>query len=106
MAEKRKRKQIICKRGVLVAFVGTEKLVAYGEVISIDGLNPSVNRKLSLTIAHILQTKQSVNSSHFYIKFDVEILSSSFHRLIDSKLGSDILVNMRFVRSIGENLIY
>nr|XP_043623546.1 macrophage migration inhibitory factor homolog [Erigeron canadensis] len=64
---------ILIDGGVPIAFAGTEEPAAYGEVISIGGLNPSVNGKLSSTIADILQTKLSIDSSRFYIKFyDVE----------------------------------
>ncbi|XP_024980450.1 macrophage migration inhibitory factor homolog [Cynara cardunculus var. scolymus] len=64
---------ILVNGGVPIAFAGTEEPAAYGEVISIGGLNPTVNGKLSSTIAEILQTKLSIDSSRFYIKFyDVE----------------------------------
>nr|GEY81060.1 macrophage migration inhibitory factor homolog [Tanacetum cinerariifolium] len=64
---------IVLNGGVPIAFAGTEEPAAYGEVISIGGLNPTVNGKLSSTIADILQTKLSIDSSRFYIKFyDVE----------------------------------
>nr|CAD1825447.1 unnamed protein product [Ananas comosus var. bracteatus] len=55
--------------GVPMAFAGSEEPAAYGEVISIGGLGPSVNGKLSSALAEILQTKLSVDSSRFYIKF-------------------------------------
>ncbi|KAI3715278.1 hypothetical protein L6452_22253 [Arctium lappa] len=64
---------ILVNGGVPIAFAGTEEPPAYGEVISIGGLNPTVNGKLSSTIAEILQTKLYIDSSRFYIKFyDVE----------------------------------
>lgn len=65
---------ILLNGGVPIAFGGTEEPAAYGEVISIGGLNSTVNGKLSSTIAEILETKLSINSSRFYIKFyDVEV---------------------------------
>ena len=65
---------ILLNGGVPIAFAGTEEPAAYGEVISIGGLNSTVNGKLSSTIADILETKLSINSSRFYIKFyDVEV---------------------------------
>jgi phenylpyruvate tautomerase len=65
---------ILLNGGVPIAFAGTEEPAAYGELISIGGLGPSVNGKLSSTIAEILQTKLSIDSSRFYIKFyDVEV---------------------------------
>ncbi|KAK3221381.1 hypothetical protein Dsin_008406 [Dipteronia sinensis] len=64
---------ILLNGGVPIAFSGTEGPAAYGELISIGGLSPSVNAKLSSIIADILQTKLSIDSSRFYIKFfDVE----------------------------------
>ncbi|KAI4335356.1 hypothetical protein L6164_014008 [Bauhinia variegata] len=60
---------ILVNGGVPIAFGGTEEPAAYGELISIGGLGPSVNGKLCSTIAEILQTKLSIDSSRFYIKF-------------------------------------
>ena len=65
---------IVLNGGVPIAFAGSEEPAAYGEVISIGGLSPSVNGKLSSALADLLETKLSVNSSRFYIKFyDVEV---------------------------------
>ncbi|KAF8392811.1 hypothetical protein HHK36_021048 [Tetracentron sinense] len=65
---------ILINGGVPIAFAGTEEPAAYGELISIGGLGPSVNGKLSSTIAEILETKLSVDSARFYIKFyDVQV---------------------------------
>ncbi|XP_073043851.1 uncharacterized protein [Primulina eburnea] len=60
---------ILVNGGVPISFGGTEGPAAYGELISIGGLDPSVNGKLSAIIAEILQTKLSIDSSRFYIKF-------------------------------------
>ncbi|CAL9762079.1 unnamed protein product [Musa acuminata subsp. burmannicoides] len=60
---------ILINGGVPIAFAGSEEPAAYGEVISIGGLGPSVNAKLSFALAEILETKLSVDSSRFYIKF-------------------------------------
>jgi hypothetical protein len=72
---------ILLNGGVPIAFAGTEAPAAYGELISIGGLGASVNGKLSSTIAEILQTKLSIDSSRFYVKFyDVEVkLFDLFH---------------------------
>ena len=65
---------ILINGGVPIEFAGTEEPAAYGELVSIGGLGPSVNAKLSSTIADILQTKLSIHSSRFYIKFyDVQV---------------------------------
>ncbi|XP_073010650.1 uncharacterized protein [Typha latifolia] len=55
--------------GVPMAFAGSEEPAAYGEVISIGGLGPNVNGKLSSALAEILETKLSIDSSRFYVKF-------------------------------------
>ena len=70
---------ILINGGVPIAFAGTEEPAAYGELISIGGLGPSVNGKLSSTIAEILETKLSIDSSRFYIKFyDAQVLIDLF----------------------------
>ncbi|KAL3644163.1 hypothetical protein CASFOL_012095 [Castilleja foliolosa] len=60
---------ILVNGGVPISFGGTEEPAAYGEIVSIGGLGPSINAKLSATIAEILQTKLSIDASRFYIKF-------------------------------------
>ncbi|KAL0426200.1 UNVERIFIED_CONTAM: PRA1 family protein B4 [Sesamum latifolium] len=47
----------------------TEQPAAYGELVSIGGLSPDVNKKLSGAIANILETKLSVPKSRFYLEF-------------------------------------
>ena len=74
---------IVLNGGVPISFAGTEEPAAYGEVISIGGLGPSVNGKLSSTIAEILQLKLSIDASRFYIKFyDVQVLYIVFWCLL------------------------
>ncbi|CAN6482666.1 unnamed protein product [Victoria cruziana] len=60
---------ILLNGSVPIAFGGTEEPAAYGELISIGGLGPNVNGKLSSSIAEILESKLSIDSSRFYIKF-------------------------------------
>ncbi|KAE9603138.1 putative intramolecular oxidoreductase [Lupinus albus] len=60
---------IVLKGSVPVSFGGTEQPAAYGELVSIGGLNPDVNKKLSAEIASILETKLSVPKSRFFLKF-------------------------------------
>ncbi|KAK4368898.1 hypothetical protein RND71_012690 [Anisodus tanguticus] len=75
---------ILLNGGVPIAFSGTEAPAAYGELISIEGLGPSVNGKLSSTITEILQTKLSIDRDRFYIKFyDSPFLD---HRVDDTDL--------------------
>ncbi|CAH9095044.1 unnamed protein product [Cuscuta epithymum] len=66
---------ILLNGSVPIAFSGTEAPAAYGELMSIGGLGPSVNGKLSSTIAEILQKKLYIDGSRFYIKFfDVQMV--------------------------------
>ncbi|KAF2288462.1 hypothetical protein GH714_007673 [Hevea brasiliensis] len=60
---------IVLKGSVPIAFGGTEQPAAYGELVSIGGLSPDVNKKLSAAIATILETKLSVPKSRFFLKF-------------------------------------
>ncbi|KAK3032870.1 hypothetical protein RJ639_037047 [Escallonia herrerae] len=60
---------IVLKGSVPMAFGGTEQPAAYGELVSIGGLNPTVNKKLSAAIADILETKLSVPKNRFFLKF-------------------------------------
>ena len=65
---------ILVNGGVPIAFGGTEEPAAYGELISIGGLDPTVNAKLNSTIAQIIQTNLHIHSSRSYIKFcDVQV---------------------------------
>ncbi|KAI0497251.1 macrophage migration inhibitory factor homolog isoform X2 [Dendrobium catenatum] len=60
---------IVLKGSVPISFGGTEEPAAYGELVSIGGLNPDVNKKLSAAIATILETKLSVPKSRYFLKF-------------------------------------
>lgn len=60
---------VVLKGSVPMAFGGTQEPAAYGELVSIGGLNPDVNKKLSAGIASILESKLSVPKSRFYLKF-------------------------------------
>ncbi len=60
---------IVLKGSIPIAFGGTEQPAAYGELVSIGGLNPDVNKKLSAAIATVLETKLSVPKSRFFLKF-------------------------------------
>ncbi|KAH0458945.1 hypothetical protein IEQ34_011759 [Dendrobium chrysotoxum] len=65
---------ILLNGGQPISFAGSEEPAAYGELVSIGGLGPSVNGKLSSALAELLQNKLSVDGSRFYIKFyDVEV---------------------------------
>ncbi|KOM37480.1 hypothetical protein LR48_Vigan03g086200 [Vigna angularis] len=60
---------IVLKGSVPISFGGNEQPAAYGELVSIGGLNPDVNKKLSAAIATILETKLSVPKSRYFLKF-------------------------------------
>ncbi|KAK1311851.1 hypothetical protein QJS10_CPA07g01205 [Acorus calamus] len=60
---------IVLKGSIPMSFGGTEQPAAYGELVSIGGLNPDVNKKLSGAIATILETKLNVPKSRFFLKF-------------------------------------
>ncbi|XP_057983345.1 uncharacterized protein LOC131168128 isoform X1 [Malania oleifera] len=60
---------IVLKGSVPIAFGGTEQPAAYGELVSIGGLNPDTNKKLSAAISGILETKLCVPKSRFFLKF-------------------------------------
>lgn len=53
-----------------MSFAASEEPTAYGELVSIGGIGPGVNGKLSAALAEIMETKLSVSRSRFYIKFD------------------------------------
>ncbi|CAL4966589.1 unnamed protein product [Urochloa decumbens] len=55
---------------VPMSFAASEEPAAYGELVSIGGIGPGVNGKLSAAVAEILETKLSVIRSRFYIKFE------------------------------------
>uniref|UniRef100_A0A0D9XW14 Protein DETOXIFICATION n=1 Tax=Leersia perrieri TaxID=77586 RepID=A0A0D9XW14_9ORYZ len=70
---------VVLKGSVPMAFGGTQDPAAYGELVSIGGLNPDVNKKLSAAIASILESKLSVPKKRFYLKFyDSKVCSSHF----------------------------
>ncbi|CAN0879641.1 Macrophage migration inhibitory factor homolog [Linum grandiflorum] len=60
---------IVLKGSIPIAFGGTEQPAAYGELVSIGGLNPDTNKKLSAAIAAILETKLKVPKGRFFLKF-------------------------------------
>ena len=70
---------VVLKGSVPMAFGGTQEPTAYGELVSIGGLNPGVNKKLSAGIASILESKLSVPKSRFYLKFYDSKVSSHLY---------------------------
>ncbi|GJW52578.1 macrophage migration inhibitory factor homolog isoform X2 [Tanacetum coccineum] len=69
---------------VPMAFGGTEEPAAYGEIVSIGGLNADVNKKLSAAVADILSSKLSVPKSRFFLKFfDAKASYSHLQRRVE-----------------------
>ncbi|KAI5070829.1 hypothetical protein GOP47_0015172 [Adiantum capillus-veneris] len=60
---------VLLRGGVPVMFAGSEEPAAYGEIVSIGGLSPSVNKTISSAISEILESKLSIPKSRFYLKF-------------------------------------
>ncbi|KAJ1695397.1 hypothetical protein LUZ63_012095 [Rhynchospora breviuscula] len=60
---------VVLKGSVPMSFGGTEQPAAYGEIVSIGGLSPDVNKKLSGSIAAILESKLSIPKSRYFLKF-------------------------------------
>ncbi|KAL7193887.1 hypothetical protein ACSBR2_025513 [Camellia fascicularis] len=60
---------VMLKGSVPIAIGGIEDPAAYGEVVSIGGLNPDVNKKPSAAISTILEAKLSVPPTRFFLKF-------------------------------------
>ncbi|KAH7284819.1 hypothetical protein KP509_34G071900 [Ceratopteris richardii] len=60
---------VLLRGGVPMMFAGSEEPAAYGEIISIGGLGPSVNKNISTAVSEILESKLSIPKSRFYLKF-------------------------------------
>ncbi|KAG7538283.1 Macrophage migration inhibitory factor [Arabidopsis suecica] len=60
---------ILLNSGVPIAFARSEEPAAYGQLVSIGGLGPDVNGKLSEKISEILKIKLDIPSFRFYISF-------------------------------------
>ncbi|KAK9168021.1 hypothetical protein Syun_000161 [Stephania yunnanensis] len=59
---------ILLKGSVHISFEGTQEPAAFGELISIGGLNSEVNKKLRGAIGDILQSKLSIPKTRFFLK--------------------------------------
>ncbi|KAJ6865446.1 hypothetical protein NC651_035879 [Populus alba x Populus x berolinensis] len=58
---------IVLKGSIPISLGGTEEPAAYGELVSIGGLSPDVNKTLSSVVASILEKKLSVPKSRPFI---------------------------------------
>lgn len=60
---------IVLKGFVPLAFGGTEEPAAYGELVSIGGLNPDVNKKLSAALGkQVIRSEVTFLSQVFFIR--------------------------------------
>jgi len=60
---------IVLKGSIPISLGGTEEPAASGELVSIGGLSPDVNKTLSSVVASILEKKLSVPKSRLFLKF-------------------------------------
>jgi phenylpyruvate tautomerase len=60
---------IVLKGSIPISLGGTEEPAAYGELVSIGGLSPDVNKTLSSVVASILEKMLSVPKSRLFLKF-------------------------------------
>jgi phenylpyruvate tautomerase len=60
---------IVLKGSRPISLGGTQEPAAFGELVSIGGLGPDVNKNLSFAIASILEKKLSVPKSRLFLKF-------------------------------------
>ncbi|KAJ6804876.1 putative macrophage migration inhibitory factor-like protein isoform X2 [Iris pallida] len=92
---------IVLKGSVPIAFGGSEQPAAYGELVSIGGLTPDVNKKLSAGIAEILESKLSVPKSRFFLKF-FDTKARYLYLQVRTLGGMDLLSrSMHFCRLSG-----
>ncbi|KAL3691015.1 hypothetical protein R1sor_004666 [Riccia sorocarpa] len=60
---------ISIRHGIPMSMGGSEEPAAHGELISIGGLTPANNKKISAAISEIFQQKANIQPGRFYIKF-------------------------------------
>ncbi|XP_043701878.1 macrophage migration inhibitory factor homolog [Telopea speciosissima] len=59
---------VLLKGSIPISFNGNNEPAAFGEVISMGGINSEVKKKLISAIGTILETKLSVPKSRFFLK--------------------------------------
>ncbi|KAJ4978862.1 hypothetical protein NE237_009642 [Protea cynaroides] len=59
---------VLLKGSIPISFNDNEEPAAFGEVISMGGINSEVKKKLISTIGSILETKLSISKSRFFLK--------------------------------------
>ncbi|KAF3329869.1 macrophage migration inhibitory factor [Carex littledalei] len=60
---------VVLKGSVPICFGGTQQPAAYGELISVGGIDPVTNNKISAAVATILSEKLSIPKSRFFLLF-------------------------------------
>jgi phenylpyruvate tautomerase len=60
---------VVLKGSVPICFGGTEQPAGYGELISVGGIDPVTNKKISAAIAAILSNMLSIPKSRFFLLF-------------------------------------
>lgn len=69
---------VVLKGSVPICFGGTQQPAAYGELISVGGIDPVTNNKISAAVATILSEKLYIPKSRFFLLFYDSKASSSF----------------------------
>ncbi|KAL2622978.1 hypothetical protein R1flu_003183 [Riccia fluitans] len=60
---------ISVRHGIPMTMGGSEEPAAFAELISIGGLTPSNNKKISAAVSEIFKIKADIDPARFYIKF-------------------------------------
>ncbi|KAF9665287.1 hypothetical protein SADUNF_Sadunf16G0107000 [Salix dunnii] len=60
---------IVLRGSIPISLGGSQEPAAFGELVSIGGLSPEVNKNLSAAIAEILETKLCIPKSRIFLKF-------------------------------------
>lgn len=94
---------IVLKGSVVMSCGGTEEPSAYGELVSIGGLNPDANKKLSAAISSILESKLNISKTRFFLKFydsKVSCCSSFGVRIIVNRFMYLLIASFSLFRPI------
>ncbi|KAG2690988.1 hypothetical protein I3843_09G211900 [Carya illinoinensis] len=59
---------VILKGSLEISFEGNKEPAAYGEIVSMGGINSEVKKKLIATIGTILQSKLCIPRTRFFLK--------------------------------------
>ncbi|CAK8542025.1 unnamed protein product [Lathyrus sativus] len=59
---------VLLKSSVPISFEGNKKPAAFGEIISMGGIDKQVKKKLIDTLGTILQSKLSIPRTRFFLK--------------------------------------